>query len=204
MIVGAYGYAYFSPTIISQLGYTAVRANLLSTPPWAVAFVFAMTIATISDYVAHRFLFAITCIIIAMIGFIVLLVPDMRNSVYYGALFLAAPGAYTAMPIIVCWFNTNLGGHLKRSVGSAWQVGFGNIGGIIAVYVFLPATAPRFVLGKSVCIGFFGLAIISTVIYYFGCAWENRRRDRRVGRTDLSEEEMSRLGDSHPDFRFML
>jgi hypothetical protein len=204
MIVGAYGYAYFSPTIISQLGYTAVRANLLSTPPWAVAFVFAMTIATISDYVAHRFLFAVTCIIIAMIGFIVLLVPDMRNSVYYGALFLAAPGAYTAMPIIVCWFNTNLGGHLKRSVGSAWQVGFGNIGGIIAVYVFLPGTAPRYVLGKSVCIGFFGLAIISTVIYYFGCAWENRRRDRRVGRTDLSEEEMSRLGDSHPDFRFML
>ena len=31
-------------------------------------------------------------------------------------------GTYTAMPIVVCWFNMNLGGHHRRSVGSAWQV----------------------------------------------------------------------------------
>ena len=205
MIVGAYGYAYFSPTIIAQLGYTSIHANLLSTPPWAAAFVFAMSVAISSDYLAHRFIFALTCILIAMIGFIVLLVPNLPTSVYYGSLFLAAPGAYAAMPIIVCWFNTNLGGHLKRSVGSAWQIGFGNIGGIIATYVFLPDTAPRFVWGKSVCIGFLGLAVLSTVIYFVGCAWENKRRDERVcGPSYLSEEEMNRLGDAHPDFRYIL
>ena len=184
------GYAYFSPTIIEQLGYTSIRANLLSTPPWAIAFVFSMTVAIFSDYLAHRFIFALTCILIAMIGFIVLLVPNLRTPVYYGSLFLAAPGAYTAMPIIVCWFNTNLGGHLKRSVGSAWQVGFGNIGGIIATYVFLPNTAPRFVLGKSVCIGFLGLAVVSSVIYFVGCTWENKKRHRAAGEpSHLNEEE---------------
>jgi peptidoglycan/LPS O-acetylase OafA/YrhL len=164
-----------------------------------------MTVAVFSDYLAHRFLFVLVCIIIAMIGFIVLVVPGLRTSVYYGSLFLAAPGAYTAMPIIVCWFNTNLGGHLKRSVGSAWQIGFGNIGGIIATYVFLPNSAPRYNLGKSVCIGFLGMAIISCVIYFFGCTWDNKRRDRRVGgHSHLSGEEMSRLGDAHPHFRYIL
>ena len=205
MIVGAYGYAYFSPTIIAQLGYTSIHANLLSTPPWAAAFVFSMTVAIFSDYLAHRFIFALTCILIAMTGFIVLLVPILHTSVYYCSLFLAVTGAYTAMPIIVCWYNTNLGGHLKRSVGSAWQVGFGNIGGIIATYVFLPDKAMRFVLGKSVCIGFLGLAVVSTVTYFVGCAWENKRRDNRVGgHSLLTEEEMSRLGDAHPDFRYIL
>lgn len=65
------GIAYFAPTIIKQLGYTSLRANILSAPPWAVAFVFAMIMATISDYCAHRFLFAIVSTLIGIAGFIV-------------------------------------------------------------------------------------------------------------------------------------
>jgi MFS family permease len=164
-----------------------------------------MTVAILSDHFAHRFIFALIPTLIAIIGFIILLIPNLHTSVYYGSLFLAAAGAYTAMPIIVCWYNMNLAGHHKRSVGSAWQIGFGNIGGIIATYVFLPSTAPRFVLGKSICIGFMGLCILSTCVYFLGCAWENRRRDRTVSRhVGLGEEEMSRLGDDHPDFRYIL
>jgi hypothetical protein len=50
-----------------------------------------------------------------------------------------------------------------------------------------------------------GLCVVSTVVYFLGCAWENRRRDRReVVHQDLNEDEMSSLGDAHPDFRFIL
>ena len=38
----------------------------------------------------------------------------------------------------------NLGGHHRRSIGTGWQVGFGNIGGIIAVYAFQTRDAPRY------------------------------------------------------------
>lgn len=44
----------------------------------------------------------------------------------YGALFLVTSGCYSAMPVLVCWYTMNLGGHRRRSVGSAWQIGFGN------------------------------------------------------------------------------
>jgi hypothetical protein len=27
------------------------------------------------------------------------------------------------MPITICWFNMNLGGHHRRAIGSAWQIG---------------------------------------------------------------------------------
>lgn len=30
------------------------------------------------------------------------------------------------MPVIACWLAMNLGGHVRRSIGTAWQIGFGN------------------------------------------------------------------------------
>lgn len=50
---------------------------------------------------------------------------DNRH-VEYGALFLVTSGTYSAMPVVLCWFAMNLGGHKRRSVGTAYQVGFGN------------------------------------------------------------------------------
>jgi MFS family permease len=130
LIVPAYGYAYFSPGIIQSYGYSRIQTQLHSVPPWAAAFAFAMIIAYLSDKTQHRFLFTLIPIFVAIAGFAILLAVHNNHPVQYAALFLCAMGAYSAMPVIVCWFNMNLGGHHRRAVGSAWQVGFGNIGGM--------------------------------------------------------------------------
>ena len=44
----------------------------------------------------------------------------------YAALYLAEGGAAAASPIVLCWFETNLGNHHRRAVGTAAQIGFGN------------------------------------------------------------------------------
>jgi hypothetical protein len=100
----------------------------------AAAFGFSMVIAFCSDRLRHRFIFTLIPMAIALIGFIMLLTIHSNNSAQYGALFMVTSGCYSAMPVIVCWFSMNLGGHHRRSVGTAWQIGFGNIGGIIATY----------------------------------------------------------------------
>jgi MFS family permease len=124
LIVPAYSYAYFAPGIIQSYGYGLIQTQLHSVPPWAAAFGWAMVVAYVSDKLKHRFLFAILCICISIAGFaIVDSVHDNRH-VQYGALFLVTSGTYSAMPIIVCWFNMNLGGHHRRAVGTAWQVSF--------------------------------------------------------------------------------
>lgn len=42
------------------------------------------------------------------------------------------------------WNSNNIGGSLKRGVGIAMQVGFGNLGGIIAGFVYIShEDAPR-------------------------------------------------------------
>lgn len=90
-----------------------------------------MVIAFFSDKTKHRFAFTLIPIFMAMTGFAILLLVEKKQHLHYAALFLVAMGTYSALPVIVCWFNMNLGGHHRRSVGSAWQIGFGNIGGSV-------------------------------------------------------------------------
>jgi len=72
-------------------------------PPWAAAFVFAMTIAYFSDKTKHRFAFTLLPIFVAIAGFAILLAVHNNTKLQYAALCLVAMGAYSAMPVIVCW-----------------------------------------------------------------------------------------------------
>ncbi|KAK0205447.1 major facilitator superfamily domain-containing protein [Desarmillaria ectypa] len=221
LIVPAYGYAYFAPTIINQLGYggaffytvlvlpfviklcsPAIQSQLHSVPPWAAAFGFAMTLAFISDRLRHRWFFTFISAAVCLIGFSVLLSDPARHSVKYGALFLAASGAYTSMPIIVGWFNTNLAGHTRRSVGSAWQVSFGNIGGIIAAFSFPAGDGPKYTKGYAICMAFVCLSMVSSAAYLLALIFENRSRARSM-QPEVTEKERERLGDLNHDYRYM-
>ncbi|KAJ5723911.1 hypothetical protein N7488_001946 [Penicillium malachiteum] len=203
LIVPAYGYAYFAPSIIKSYGYSSAVANLYSIPPWAAAFVFSMVIAFCSDRLKHRFVFTVIPICVAIAGFAMLLGIHGHRDAEYGALFLVTCGAYSAMPVIVCWFAMNLGGHHRRSIGTAWQVGFGNIGGIIATFAFLSKDAPDYTTGYSICIAFSCLSIISCVIYFIAIRFENRKRENAsVNPNAISEQEEEYLGDLAPTYRY--
>ena len=160
-----------------------------------------MLIAFLSDKLKHRFFFAIFPILVAITGFAIL-ITDAPSTVKYPALFLVTMGTYTAMPVIVCWFNMNLGGHHRRAVGSAWQVGFGNIGGIIATYAFLSKDSPKFLPGFSICLAFICLSAMSCVIYFVSCWIQNRNKDKTT--SVLTEYEKTEMGDLGPDYRYML
>ncbi|KAL2068752.1 hypothetical protein VTL71DRAFT_15090 [Oculimacula yallundae] len=203
MIVPAYGYAFFAPSIISTYGYSPVQTQLHSVPPWACAFGFAMIIAFCSDFTKHRFAFTLIPISVAIAGVSILVSVHDNNNVQYLGLFLVAMGAYSAMPVIICWFNMNLGGHHRRAVGTAWQVGFGNIGGIIATYSFLPGDSPKFTKGYSICLGFLCLSALSCCLYGVAVYTQNRKRDRAPPNR-LTEYEKTELGDMSPDYRYLL
>ncbi|KAI9834854.1 MAG: hypothetical protein M1819_002762 [Sarea resinae] len=204
LIVPAYGYAFFSPGIIRSYGYSQIQTQLHSVPPWAAAFGFAMLIAYLSDKFKHRFIFALIPICVAIAGFAILLTVHDNKHLQYGACFLVAMGSYAAMPVIVCWFNMNLGGHHRRSIGSAWQVGFGNIGGIIATYAFLAKDAPKYKPGYSICISFICLSAVSCLIYLISVWMQNRRREKAGTDLSLTEFEKAELGDLSPDYRYLL
>ncbi|KAB2574912.1 Major facilitator superfamily [Lasiodiplodia theobromae] len=204
LIVPAYGYAYFSPTIIKTYGYSAIQTQLHSVPPWAAAFGLAMTVAYFSDKTRHRFLFTLIPIAIAIAGFGILISVHDNKELQYAALFLVAMGCYSAMPVIVCWFNMNIGGHHRRSCASAWQVGFGNIGGIIAVFAFLSKDGPEYIPGHAICIAFICLSALSCTLYWVLCSWSNKKRDKTPTDLGLTEYEKTEMGDLSPDYRYLL
>lgn len=123
LIVPAYGYAYFAPTIIQGYNFSPIQAQLRSVPPWVASFAFSMLVAVFSDLAKHRFLFTVGPLCLSIAGFAILLNVHDHINVQYAALFLTCMGTYSAMPVIVCWFNMNLGGHHRRAIGTAWQIG---------------------------------------------------------------------------------
>ena len=110
------------------------------------------------------------------------------------------------MPVIVCWFSMNLAGHHRRAIGVAWQIGFGNIGGIIATYCFIATDSPKFTKGYAICIGFVMVSAISCCLYFAALVMENRRREKAVRDVGMTEYEKTELGVSlsHPSHLILL
>ncbi|KZT28361.1 MFS general substrate transporter [Neolentinus lepideus HHB14362 ss-1] len=216
VLVPAYGYAYFAPTIIKSLGYGTIQAQLHSVPPWACSFVFSIAISFISDRCRHRYLFTIGSALIAVVGLIMLLTIRENIHALYGALFMVAIGTYTATPLVLGWFSMNLAGHLRRSVGSASQIGFASIAGIIISYSFPSKSAPRYTMGYAISLAFICLSILCSTLYAACIALENRRRDKAmgIGQTEMDgisagsdgREDMKEqgLGDLSLQYRYML
>ncbi|CAJ2506217.1 Uu.00g003470.m01.CDS01 [Anthostomella pinea] len=203
LIVPAYSYAFFAPTIISTYNYSAIQTQLHSVPPWAASFVFSLLLATLSDWTRHRAAFAIVPLAMTVSAFAVLLTVHTNKTVEYAMLHLITMGTYGVMPIIVCWFTMNLGGHHRRSIGTAWQIGFGNIGGIIATYAFLDTDAPYFHNGYSICLGFTCLSALASTLYFISIRMENRKRAKAATNVGLSGYEKTELGDLNPEFKYM-
>ncbi|KAI0603277.1 MFS general substrate transporter [Biscogniauxia sp. FL1348] len=203
LIVPAYSYAFFAPRIISTYNYSPIQTQLYSVPPWAASFVFSLITAAFSDWSRHRAAFATVPLVMTLAGFGVLLTVHDNTTVEYAMLFLVTMGSYGVMPILVCWFTMNLGGHHRRSIGTAWQIGFGNIGGIIATYAFVDSDAPEFRNGYSICLGFTCLSAFASTLYLISIYLENRKRDKAATNVGLSDYEKTELGDLNPEFRYM-
>ncbi|KAE8146013.1 putative MFS transporter [Aspergillus avenaceus] len=184
----------------------SIKTQLYSIPPWAAAWGFSMLVAIISDKTKHRFAFTIIPMLIAMAGFGILLNVhgEAHRNVQYGALFMVTCGCYSAMPVIVCWFAMNLAGHRRRSVGTAWQVGFGNIGGIISTYSFLKKDAPEYRPGYIISISFLTFSAVCCIVYFAAVWFDNRRRDQIManGTAVLREDEQELQGDMALNYRY--
>jgi hypothetical protein len=107
-------------------------------------------------------------------------------------------------PVTIVWLNNNMGGHLKRGVSSAMQIGLGNCAGIIASNIYLPKQKPGYPVGFGISLGLIWLCGLSAIAFLVLIREENKKRDRgiRDHRLNASAEELDNLGDDHPSFRF--
>lgn len=175
----AYAFSYFLPVILLGMGYSPGAANALAAPPAIVAMFTAFGFAWLGDKYRVRAPVIATQSILAIVGLMIVAYSTNNGARYFGT-FLGVCGCQGNVPAILAYQSNNIRGQSKRSVGSALQIGFGAIGGIIASTTFKEADAPRYVTGLWVTAGlqFFILAILCGTTWYF--MKKNKQVDRET------------------------
>ena len=149
MSLPIYTLSLFLPTIIRDLGYTSAQAQLLSTPPYAVAFVLTMGFAMLAEKTKLRAPFIIAGSSLAIVGYIIL-ITSHRAGVSYAGTIIAATGLYSATAIVLSWPANNVSGQTKRATANAMQLSIGNLGAIMGTQLYRPIWGPRFFVGHGV------------------------------------------------------
>ncbi|KIX07327.1 uncharacterized protein Z518_01980 [Rhinocladiella mackenziei CBS 650.93] len=164
----AYAFAYFTPVIIRGMGYTAGIANVLSAPPVVSAVITALAFAWLGDKYHIRAPIIATQAIICIVGLMITAYHD-RNGVRYFGIFLGIAGCQGNIPAVLAYQSNNIRLQSKRSVGSALQIGFGAIGGIIASTAFSEHEAPTYRSGlwATAALQFWILGCLCATSWYF-------------------------------------
>ncbi|EXL45949.1 hypothetical protein FOCG_11943 [Fusarium oxysporum f. sp. radicis-lycopersici 26381] len=205
IVTTSYSGSFFTPTILRQLGWTSIRAQIMSIPIFLFATVCALISAIASDKTRHRSGFILIGCLFTTVGYVILLnMMSVSVGIRYMALFFIVAGGYIAQPIVLVWVSNNMAGHYKLGVASAMQIGIGNVGGIIASNIFVTTQAPTYPLGFGLGLGLVWLCGLSSLVFLLYIRRENRLRDegKRDHRYGLPEDERNNLGDDHPSFRF--
>ncbi|KAL1991065.1 hypothetical protein VTN49DRAFT_5569 [Thermomyces lanuginosus] len=200
-----YGISLFLPSIINDLGYESSTAQLLTVPIYITAAIVAVITAWFSDKYKQRspFIFFFMCLIVA--GFVICIAAAGRGvpGVVYFGVFLTAVGIYPAFPGNVSWLANNLAGGYKRATGMAIHIGVGNLAGAMASNFYRQQDRPKYYLGHSLELGFAVAGLIAVAVMRLSYQRINRRREQ-MGTGNLTEEEMTRMGDKSPSYRYML
>ncbi|PBK63050.1 MFS general substrate transporter [Armillaria solidipes] len=194
-----YGLAFFTPSIVQSLGYTSARAQLMSVPPFAVAFVLSLTSAYLCDLYHVRGIVCIASIIAALVGFTIFLTSSSAKT-QYGSLFLSIPGVYTSTPTVATWNAMNSAPHVRRATAIAIAFMMTNAGGILSTWLLGSlSTAPNYVLGTRVMIAFSGGIALGSALCLGYFVRMNQKKRKLLG-----QEIKGMDGDLAPTFVYLL
>ncbi|KAK6076928.1 major facilitator superfamily transporter [Seiridium cupressi] len=177
LLVSAYSIVYFLPTIVQALGYGTIQTQLHAVLPFTAAFGFAVVLAYLSDKSRLRspFIFLGLALLIAGLAVLISAQGAAHFSAEYAALCLVAMGSFGVGGNMVCSYVMNLRGHAERGIGLAWMICFGNVGGVVATFLFQKKDAPYYHSGYSVCLAMSALCVASCACYWFSIWWEREK-----------------------------
>jgi len=172
-----YAFSLFLPTIISKLGFTATKANLLTVPPYAWGCVTTIAVGLIGDRLGNRYWMSLFLFATGAAGYIIL-IASRNAALSYFAVFLAASAIYPSIPNNVAWVAGNTEGAYKRSVTLGMAIGFGNINGAVTSNIYRAADSPWYTFGHGIVLAYIAVGLISVTLMRIGLQRENARRDR--------------------------
>lgn len=211
--VPTYSLSYTLPTMVKDLGYTAIKAQALTTPPYIFATVVCVLVGWASDRCQRRFVCIMGCYALGLVGIIILWVTTHHphlSGVSYFAIFLAAGGYSAQAAIVGAWTSVNVPNPSKRAAAIGLMMLFGSVGGgSIGSNIYISSEAPTYPLGFGFSVGATVLgAMIPATAHWWLLRRENARRDAVEDPARVmslyTPAQLSELGEDSPLFRFTL
>ncbi|KAF9459860.1 major facilitator superfamily domain-containing protein [Collybia nuda] len=198
-----YGLAYFTPSIVQSLGYSATRTQLMSVPPFATAFFVNLVAAYISDHYHCRGFVTMFSCTLCIIGFAMYLASS-SPSVKYGSLFLSIPGTYCSAPALSTWGANNAAPHARRATAIAIGFIVSNSGGILATWLLGTLSPPPLYRKATLTLlimSVFMVAVTAMNTYYL---WVQNKKKAAIRATMDRSKESPDLGDKSAWFIYNL
>ncbi|KAG7093368.1 hypothetical protein E1B28_007050 [Marasmius oreades] len=148
----AYAMSFFSPIILSGMGWGVRDSLLLTAPPYIFAVIIAFLFSWLSDKARNRAIFLAILTVITLTGAAVTGFAPNPGVRYFG-IFLTLAGSLGSVPSILAYSANNVVSHSKRSVTTAVISSSRGVGGILASTVFRQQDYPRYSNGLWTVIG---------------------------------------------------
>ncbi|KAG9324800.1 hypothetical protein KVV02_004673 [Mortierella alpina] len=194
----------FVPSITRGFGYDPIATQLMTVPIYTVACFCTLLCAYSSDRFTERGFHVAAPMFIAAVGYVLLIITRHSSLVLrYISLVICTSGVYAAIPVLLAWKPSIIGGHAKRGTAIAFVMAAVQIGGIIGGQVYRNDDAPLYVRGNATCAGILFLDVFSLLGFKYILYRENRRRDQLTPKEYEKECQGSDATDMHPDFRYI-
>lgn len=198
ILTALYSFGLFIPTIVQGLGYTAVRAQLFSVPPYAVAALLTVVASYVSDRYKIRGPIMLCFLPLSIIGYAVIANTSNLHA-KYGALFLIAAGLYPSVPPVLVWLSSNYTNHYTRATAIGLQLAVANCGGFPAAFIYEAKQAPVYKKAHTIVMG---MLCVAWVLVALKCLYlHNLNRRKAAGKM----EQYRGCGDDRdPDFKYII
>lgn len=196
--------AFFAPTIVRTIypNDSVVRQQLMTVPPYIVGAVFVIASALLAWKTDRRNVIITYSAVPVMVGYIMFLATENARA-RYGAIFLIVTGAFNGGALCNAQVSANVLSDTARSSAIGTNVMFGNIGGLIATWAFLPFDGPNFPIGNGLNLAAQGTILITGLALSFWMSRDNKHRsqvDVHARIDGLGEKQVSDLDWRHPGF----
>ncbi|KAL3441237.1 major facilitator superfamily domain-containing protein [Aspergillus insuetus] len=166
----------FTPAITSGLGYTSLNAQLMTVPPWAVAYVVTTVVAWSADHFNSRGLHSAAFAFIGAMGFLASAVLPADAYLHrYGCLIVATSGSFACIPPLLGWLSSNIRSTAGTGLAIALNVSFGAPGQIVGVWIYKSNEAARgYPTGHWTNAALLMLVTVGCILLRLYYGWMNR------------------------------
>ncbi|EXJ65880.1 uncharacterized protein A1O5_10856 [Cladophialophora psammophila CBS 110553] len=194
--ITAQGLAFFAPTIVKSIypQHSVVSQQLHTVPPYILGAGFVLILPYLSWKTDRYLIYYIIALPITLCGFAMFL--GTRNTdARYAATFLVASSAFLFGALSNALISANVISDTSRSAAIGTNVLFGNIGGLVSTWSYLPFDGPNYPIGNGLNLAAISCCFFLSVTLLLWMKYDNQKRANRNIDSEISGLSIKELQD---------